>query len=81
MNNLKASTTIDVRTIEPRHRHPLIFNSFENLVPGQFILLINDHDPAPLHYQFLAERPNQFAWEYVQQGPEVWQVHITKKAA
>ncbi len=80
MSNVKANATIDVRTIEPRHRHPLIFNTFEELAPGQFLLLVNDHDPAPLHYQFLAERPDQFSWEYVEKGPEVWQVHITKNA-
>lgn len=78
MSTNKATATIDVRTIEPRDRHPLIFNTFEDLAPGQFLLLVNDHDPAPLHYQFLAERPDEFNWDYVQQGPEVWQVHITK---
>lgn len=78
MSNKQAAAMIDVRVIEPRDRHPLIFDTFENLAPGQFLLLVNDHDPAPLHYQFLAERPDEFDWEYVQQGPEVWQVHITK---
>lgn len=81
MSNLKATATIDVRAIEPRYRHPLIFDTFEELGPGQFLLLVNDHDPAPLHYQFKAERPDQFDWEYVEQGPEVWRVHIIKKAA
>ena len=81
MSNQDAKVTIDVRTIIPRERHPLIFNTFEALAPGEFLLLVNDHDPAPLRYQFEAERPNQFSWEYVEQGPEVWQVHISKKAA
>lgn len=81
MSNQDANATIDVRTITPRDRHPLIFRTFEDLSPGEFLLLVNDHDPAPLRYQFEAERPNQFSWEYVEQGPEVWRVHITKKAA
>lgn len=81
MSNQDAKVTIDVRTIIPRERHPLIFTTFEALAPGEFLLLVNDHDPAPLRYQFEAERPNQFSWEYVEQGPEVWQVHISKKAA
>lgn len=81
MSTNQAKSTVDVRTIEPRERHPLIFNTFEALEPGEFLLLVNDHDPAPLRYQFEAELANQFAWEYVEQGPEVWQVHITKKAA
>ncbi len=81
MSTQTAKSTVDVRTIEPRLRHPLIFNTFEELQPGEFLLLVNDHDPAPLRYQFEAERTNEFGWEYIEQGPEVWQVHITKKAA
>ena len=26
---------IDVRTIQPRDRHPTIFNTFDNLQPGE----------------------------------------------
>lgn len=81
MSNQKENVTIDVRTIELRNRHPLIFSTFEGLTPGQIMLLVNDHDPSPLRYQFEAEKTNEFSWEYVEQGPEVWQVHITKNAA
>ncbi|MCW8949503.1 MAG: DUF2249 domain-containing protein [Sedimenticola sp.] len=81
MNTPTVKSTVDVRAIEPRFRHPLIFNTFEELQAGEILLLVNDHDPAPLRYQFEAEKSNQFAWEYIEQGPEVWQVHITKKAA
>ncbi|WP_407058420.1 DUF2249 domain-containing protein [Paracerasibacillus soli] len=41
--------------------------------------LKNDHDPLPLRYQLEIERRNQFVWEYVQEGPEEWQVAIGKK--
>jgi len=81
MTTNQARSIVDVRTIEPRDRHPLIFGTFEALKPGEFLLLVNDHDPAPLRYQFEAERANQFDWEYIERGPEVWQVHITRKAA
>ncbi|MDF2487044.1 MAG: hypothetical protein K0R46_3212, partial [Herbinix sp.] len=50
----------------------------EALQPGEIMELINDHDPRPLHYQFIMERPNTFAWEYLEEGPEVWRVAITK---
>jgi len=40
-----------------------------------------DHDPKPLYYQFAAELPDQFEWEYVEKGPEVWQVKIGRKQA
>jgi uncharacterized protein (DUF2249 family) len=75
-----ATTTIDVRTIVPRERHPLIFNTFHDLAPGTAFLLVNDHDPKPLYYQFQAELGGQFKWEYLQSGPEVWKVRIAKPA-
>lgn len=68
--------TIDVREITPRDRHPLIFQTFDALEDGEGFELVNDHDPKPLRYQFMHERPNQFSWEYLAQGPDVWRVAI-----
>lgn len=73
------TTTVDVRDLIPRERHPLIFKTFDSLTPGNALRLINDHDPKPLFYQMAAERPGQIEWEYLQEGPEVWQVRITRK--
>lgn len=70
--------TIDVRTIAPKYRHQLIFETFESLQSGESFLLVNDHDPKPLYYQFQAEREGQFTWEYQEQGPNVWSVSIGK---
>ncbi len=69
---------LDVRQTPPAQRHPLIFNTFESLEPGQSFVLVNDHDPKPLYYQFQAERTGQFEWNYLEQGPEVWRVSIKK---
>ena len=73
-----AKTIIDVRTIIPRDRHPLIFNTFNNLQSGEAFELVNDHDPLPLKYQFEAEHSGQFNWQYLENGPEVWRVNIAK---
>jgi uncharacterized protein (DUF2249 family) len=72
--------TIDVRTIVPRERHPLIFNTFARLSAGEAFLLVNDHDPKPLYYQFQAELTDQFQWDYLERGPEVWKVRIARPA-
>ena len=74
-------TTVDVRTIIPRERHPLIFNTFDALAPGESFELVNDHDPKPLYYQLQAERPGKLAWTYLEQGPEVWRVNVGRVAA
>ena len=71
-------TIVDVRRIAGRDRHPMIFSTFRGLAAGQAMELVNDHDPKPLHYQFLAELPGQFAWEYLEDGPDTWRVAITR---
>jgi len=72
--------TIDVRQIPPPQRHPLIFNTFAALKVGESFRLINDHDPKPLFYQFKYEYEGLFTWDYIERGPEVWQVNIGKTA-
>jgi len=74
----QAAPRIDVRTIAPRDRHPLILSTFNSLAAGQAMELVNDHDPRPLYYQFNAQMPGQFSWEYLEQGPEVFRVAITR---
>lgn len=77
-NTIKV--TVDVRFIPPRDRHPRIFQTFDALQPGEAFLLVNDHAPKPLYYQFMHEREGLFSWEYVEEGPETWQVRIGKLA-
>src|SRR5690606_41898464 len=52
-----ALPIFDIRPVEPRDRHPMIFSKWEALDPGQGFVLLNDHDPVPLYYQFQAEKP------------------------
>ena len=75
------SKLVDVRAIAPAQRHPLIFSTFETLAPGESFILINDHDPKPLYYQFKFEREGQFTWEYLEQGPRDWRVRVGRSAA
>lgn len=73
---MSNETILDIRTIPPIQRHPLIFDQFESLKPDESFILVNDHDPKPLYYQFQAERTGQFTWEYLEQGPQAWRVRI-----
>lgn len=70
--------TLDVRVIPPREKHPAIFQTFAALAPGESFVLVNDHDPRPLRYQFEAEHQGEFEWNYLEQGPVVWRVEIAK---
>ena len=69
---------LDVRDEPPARRHELIFEHYEALGAGTSFVLVNDHDPKPLEYQFAAEYPEQFTWDYLEQGPTVWRVRIGK---
>jgi uncharacterized protein (DUF2249 family) len=69
---------LDVRNEIPARRHELIFETYEALDDGEGFVLVNDHDPKPLEYQFAAERAGQFTWDYLEQGPTVWRVRIGK---
>ncbi len=69
---------LDVRTVAPRERHPLIFSTFDALTAGESFVLINDHDPKPLYYQFAAERAGQFGWDYLATGPAEWRVRVSR---
>ncbi len=70
--------TIDARAYAPKDKHPNILSMFLNLKIGESMLLVNDHDPKPLYYQFTAEYPNTFTWTYQESGPEVYKVVIKK---
>lgn len=69
---------LDIRSIPPAKRHPMIFEWFDKLQPGEGFVLVNDHDPKPLYYQFQAERTGTFGWEYLETGPDTWRVRISR---
>jgi uncharacterized protein (DUF2249 family) len=71
---------LDVRTEPPARRHELIFDTYAQLSGGAGFILVNDHDPKPLYYQLAADQPDQFSWDYLEEGPEVWRVRIGRPA-
>lgn len=76
MSQFKA--TVNATEYPPQLKHKTIFATFNSLEPGEAMLLINDHDPVPLRFQFEAMHSGGFTWEYIEQGPEMFQVKIGK---
>ncbi|MDF2960994.1 MAG: hypothetical protein K0S39_2729 [Paenibacillus sp.] len=74
MENYKS--TVNAPEYPPQIKHKVIFETFDALQSGEAMLLINDHDPKPLFFQFKIERPDQFTWEYIEQGPVTFRVKI-----
>ena len=67
---------LDVRQLPHWQRHDAIFTAYRALQPGRGFVLVNDHDPLPLRYQFEAQHPGEFTWDYVEAGPGTWRVRI-----
>ncbi|MDE3178255.1 MAG: DUF2249 domain-containing protein [Acidobacteriota bacterium] len=72
------TSTVDVREVPHAQRHPLIFKTFDGLKAGEAFLLLVDHDPKPVLFELDFSRKGKFAWNYLEQGPEVWRVQMTK---
>ncbi len=70
--------TLDVRSIPHAVRHEEIFARFARLPVDDAFVLVNDHDPRPLAYEFSERHPSAFRWEDVERGPLVWRVRITR---
>lgn len=71
----------DARRVPCRVKHAQIFQRWAELPVGGHFVLINDHDPVPLYYQFQALFPEAFDWEYLVDGPTEFQVRITRLRA
>ncbi|MGV9295691.1 DUF2249 domain-containing protein [Amycolatopsis sp. NPDC003676] len=77
---LDRAEVLDVREIPHGTRHPRIFGRYARLAPGESFVLVNNHDPKPLRREFTAAHGEDFTWEYVESGPEKWQVRIGRAA-
>jgi uncharacterized protein (DUF2249 family) len=74
-----SPAVLDVTGVPPKFRHPMIFEMFDSLPVGSGFVLVNDHDPKPLFYQFQHERPGAVGWRYLEDGPDTWRVEISKR--
>jgi uncharacterized protein (DUF2249 family) len=72
---------LDVRHAPKPQRHPQVFELFAALPPSGSFVLINGHDPKHLHQEFQRDYPGSFGWEYLQAGPDLWRIQITKVAS
>ncbi len=74
----QIAATVNATEYPPHLKHKVIFETFERLQPDEAMLLVNDHDPIPLRYQFEANHAERFTWDYIERGPSVFQVRIGK---
>ena len=77
---LDENKVMDVRPIPCSIKHGLILKTWHELPVGDYFILLNDHDPVPLRYQFQAEFGHAFTWEHLEKGPTDFHVKISKVA-
>ncbi len=73
-----ADNELDVRQLRKPDKHPTIFAAYAMLRVGESFVLVNNHDPKHLRAEFDADYPGSYAWEYLDRGPEVWRIRISK---
>ncbi len=76
----KEPKELDLRQVPRPERHPLVFEKLDALKVGESFILINDHDPIPLHRQIQDRRPGEVSWEYSQREPGLFRIRIKRIA-
>jgi uncharacterized protein (DUF2249 family) len=69
---------MDVRPIPCSVKHGLIIKTWLELPLHDHFILLNDHDPVPLYYQFSAQWPGTFSWQHLVKTNDEVRVKITK---
>lgn len=77
-NLIGPDKVMDVRPIPCSVKHGLIIRTWLEMPVGDHFILLNDHDPVPLFYQFSAQWPGTFTWQHLEKGPDEVRVKITK---
>jgi uncharacterized protein (DUF2249 family)/quercetin dioxygenase-like cupin family protein len=76
-----ADNELDVRELRKPEKHPTIFATYAALSVGNSFVLVNNHEPKHLRAEFDVEHPGSYGWEYLEKGPELWRIRITKRTS
>jgi uncharacterized protein (DUF2249 family) len=77
--NTSPTRRLDVVPIAPKDRFASIMSEWEALSTSETLELTVDHDPSCMYYTLRATQGEQaFAFEYIERGPEVWRVLVTR---
>ena len=77
--NAETACRVDVRDVAPKYRFDKIMGTYTELPAGDTMELLVDHDPTCMYYTLKAEYGDDFfTFQYLEEGPETWRVHITK---
>lgn len=79
---LSIDTRLDVRTLpHGPQRHAAVLNALESVPPSGALVLVAPHAPRPLLAEIEARFTGQFDVEWLQSGPDVWQIRLRRVAS
>ena len=70
-----------VPDLAPTAKHPTVFKKFNDWKKVESFLLVNDHDPIPLYYEFRSVYGDVVGWQYLNRGGREWKVKVTRTEA
>ncbi len=68
---------LDVQQIPHEIRHATIFGALGGIQPGRGLIISANHNPIPLLRQLEERAPGVYQVEYLEEGPECWQLQFT----
>lgn len=74
-----APNALDIRPLAPHRKSTTVLATFDRLNEGESFILVDDQDPVSLRSLLKTERPGQGQWSYLQEGPYVWHVRVTRR--
>ncbi len=77
---LSVDTRLDVRDVPHSRRHALVLSTVEALPPGGAVVLVASHAPRPVLAEIGDRFGAQVQAQWLQAGPEVWQVRLERLA-
>lgn len=77
---LSIDPRIDVREVPHAQRHATVLTALEAVPLEGALVLVAPHAPRPLLNQIQDIFPGQFGIEWLQSGPDVWQVRLQRAA-
>lgn len=78
---LTVDTRLDVREVPHSQRHALVLSTVAALPAGAAVVLVASHAPRPVLTEVNDRFGAQVQTQWLQSGPEVWQVRLERLAA
>jgi uncharacterized protein (DUF2249 family) len=78
---LSVDARLDVRDVPHSQRHALVLSTVEALPPGEAVVLVASHAPRPVLTEIGDRFGARIQAQWLQSGPEVWQVRLERLAA